>query len=163
MKKLDPSKCKVWYSTVPYFKYYGAFVTCLPEDINLPGAPIEDYFNTGDTGAKRGETVIVVSMSLAKHLTEEEMYALLCHECGHIVNGDKCDPVSPGTTTIEQEFSADDYAVTLVSKELLVKTLVKAIKYTREIMIEDLGSATAEMIFSEMQRIAVPRIDRLLS
>jgi len=169
MNKIDPSKCKILYSSIQEWKLVPAFFTIAQADIVIaealnPG----DYLNTGDKVLRKGEPVIIISMGLAKFLTEKELYAVLCHEYGHILNG---DGDNFNGTVLDQmsrefeirEYKADDYAVTQVPKNLYIVALLKAVQFIIDSTTEVYGKESNAIALKVLKNQVSRRIDRLLS
>jgi len=162
MKKIDLTKIKIYYSTRRYVKLNPMGAVYLKDDIVIADFEKDDYVNTGDTILRKDQHVVVVYTELAKHLTEEEMYALLCHEYGHIVLN-HCITPSVKPVDMKKENEADDYAIQYVSKELFIPSLFKVAQFIKQTNCNMFGDVLGDIMSKPMLESVATRIDRLLS
>jgi len=157
--KIDLSKIPIFYTTHYEYEIIGVVTVKLSVDLTPDLFSKHDYFNTGIKLAPSGTTIIVCHQDYAKHMTKNELFAVMCHEYGHILN----KHVYNDTGNDQNEYEADDFAVTLVPKELFLHALVKTITYIRHRLAID-GPDTFENNKPFLKRIidlTVKRINRL--
>jgi len=161
MKKIDLTKVIILYSSSDRLILNPVGAYKLNETLSLKILEPGDYFNTGATYASKGDTIIYVSMEYAKNTSEELLYAVLCHEYGHITLG-HCENVTD-VADIRKEYEADDFAITIVDKKIFILALIHTVEYVKQKLLEfytpEFIEAGAEKAFGS---VAI-RIDRLNS
>jgi len=159
---MDLSKVKILYTSNSRYAA-GVYASEAYKRITLAELDPGDYINTGETVIKKKEIFIIVHMNIAKLLTEEELYAVLCHEHGHILHGHLDSPSGELLNNLAYEYAADDYAITCVPVDLYIVALSKVIKFQLKLMCKISGLSTKkvkEMCKGDFDNVA-KRIERL--